>query len=157
MSVPNLFTTMSTSLIDIQVTELLQTNTQSEQYGLTITAEEAKEIIECRNDVLKNYGRVELEIQVTKKIIHDFCASPFINQEDYASTLIDLQEIFYYMKNETYDQIGDDELLDIIKDFYNNSCCGSIELLMGRELDKFVRDFRRKHTRLYTIHKGEED
>lgn len=142
MALPNLFQSMNLALRDVQINELLQTNKDSEKYGLTITANDAKEIIEVRDDLLHGYGRIELEIEVNKKLIQNFCTSPFVNQENYISTLLDLQEVFYYMKNETADQIGDDKLIEIIRDFFNNSCGGSIELLIGRELENFIRTYR---------------
>lgn len=144
MNLPIIFGSMEKILEEIQINELLQINQESKKYGLILTAEEAKEIIEVRNEVLQSYGRVELDIGVTRKFITDFCSSPFISQEEYTETLNDLNEIFYYMKNETEDKIGDDELIDIIKDFFENHCEGSLELLKGRELEEYSRGIRRK-------------
>jgi hypothetical protein len=145
MPLPNVFDSMNIMLREMQINELLRVNEESQKYGLTLTAAEVKEIIEARNQVLQSYGRVELEMEVTRKLMRHFCASSFINQEDYLATIKDLQEIFYYLKNETEDEIGDDELIAIIKDFFNNSCGGSIELLKERELEAYVRNCRRKN------------
>lgn len=143
------------ALKEIQINEMLLTNEESQKYGLVLTAEEVKEIIEVRNQVLKSYGRIELDIGVTRKLIHNFCTSAFITQEDYETTINDLQEVFYYLKNETEDSIGDDELIYIIKDFFNNSCGGSMELLMGRELEIFARNCRRKNQQMdYSLERG---
>lgn len=40
-----------------------------------------------------------------------FSNSPFISQFNYVTTLNDLIETFYYFKNETLDEISDDELI----------------------------------------------
>jgi len=144
MTLPSIFNSMGSIMKEIQTNEILQTNEVSKKYGLALTAFEAAEIVEVRNHLLQSYGRVELDMEATRKLIYNFSASPFINQEDYVSALKDLQEIFYYLKNETNDEIGDDNLIEIIKDLLNNTCEGSIELLQGRELDAFIRDCRLK-------------
>ena len=144
MTLPSIFNSMGSIMKEIQTNEILQTNEVSKKYGLALTAFEAAEIVEVRNHLLQSYGRVELDMEATRKLIYNFSASPFINQEDYVSALKDLQEIFYYLKNETNDEIGDDNLIEIIKDLLNNTCEGSIELLQGRELDAFIRDYRLK-------------
>lgn len=146
MPLPGIFNTMNAALKEMQMEEILRLNETSAKYGLTLTAPDVKEIITARNQALRGYGRVELDLEVTRKLILNFCSSPLIAQEDYAATLVDLQEIFYYLKNETDDTVGDDELIRIIKDFFENSCGGELELLRGQELDGFVRDFKRHRT-----------
>ena len=51
-------------------------------------------------------------------------------------------EIFYYFKNETLDLIGDDELIELMRDYYENRCKGSLELLKYRELEKLSKNIR---------------
>jgi hypothetical protein len=144
MHLPGIFNAMNAALKEMQLEEILRLNEASAQYGLTLTASDVKEIIAARNQALRSYGRVELDMEVARKLILSFCSSPLIAQEDYPVILADLQEIFYYLKNETDDAVGDDELIRIIKDFFENSCGGELELLRGQELDGFVRDFKRR-------------
>lgn len=122
--------------ISTQITldELLKTNEESAQYGLLLSSSDALELIDGRNLTIRNYGRVELGIDVVKNIISEFCSSPYIAAPDYAATLNELIDIFYYMKNETADRVGDSELIAIMRDYFNNSCRGSTELLKNREL-----------------------
>lgn len=141
----------------VQVDEILRINEESQKYGLRLTPSEAEEIISTRNDVLQNIGRVELSMDVIKKLIQSFCASSFINQEEYASTLNELQEIFYYMKNEMEDCVGDDELIEMMKDYFENHCYGSLELLEGRELENFARNLRRSNQMDEFLAEGEDD
>ena len=145
MNLPIIFNSMQNVLIELQINELLQFNDESKKYGLILSEEDAKEIIEVRNEVLQSYGRIELDIGVTKRFIQEFSASTLISQEEYAETLNDLNEVFYYIKNETEDKIGDDELIDKIKDFFENYCEGSLELLKGRELEEYARKVRREN------------
>lgn len=116
----NIFGSLSVALKERQVQEILGMNKVSEKFGLALNRTEAEEIIEERNRALRSYGRVELSLEVTVKLAQSFCSSPFIRQEDYAAVLKDLQEIFYYLKNETEDAIGDDELISVMKDFFDN-------------------------------------
>lgn len=144
MALPSIFNSMNTALKEIQTDEILQSNRVSQKYGLVLTTEEANEIIEARDHILQSYGRIELDSGITTKLIASFCSSSFIAQEDYASTLKELHEIFYYMKNETEDEIGDDGLIETIKDFFDNFCKGSMELLKGRELEAYARNCRKE-------------
>jgi hypothetical protein len=156
MSLPIIFDSMNKMLEELQIAEIFQVDKEIGEAGIGLTLEAAKEIIQVRNQVLQSYGRIELDIAVTKKIINNFCTSSYINQEDYTSIIIELQEIFYYMKNETEDKIGDDELIEVITEFFNNSCGGSLELLKGRELDAFARNFRRDNAITKYFLEGED-
>jgi hypothetical protein len=79
---------------------------------------------------------------VLKKLIEQFCDSPYLSQHDYLNTLSELTETFYYFKNESLDLIGDDELISYMKDCFDNRCNGSIELLQGREMEKMAGNLR---------------
>ncbi|MCD2346639.1 DUF6323 family protein [Clostridium guangxiense] len=142
MNIPDIFTLEQASLNEFYANELLQTNEETEKYGLVLTLEDAKQIIKQRRKTLKGYGRIDLNFDVVKKIIKIFSSSTFINDENYVDIIIGLQETFYYLKNETEDQIGDDKLINIMKNLFENSCEGSLELLNSR-LEEFSRTFRK--------------
>ncbi len=125
-----------------QIQEIIELNERTRAYGLVLSSHEVMQLIEVRNQLLKGHGRIELGTETMKKLIDSFYMSPFIQQDDYMLTLMELQEVFYYMKNETEDQISDDELIEIIKDFFENYCRGSVELLQGREIETFARNQR---------------
>ncbi len=144
MSLPGILGSMSMMLEEVQVNELLLASKVSEGHGLTLTADAAKEILTARNQVLQSLGRVELDIEVLKKLVQSFSTSTYIEQEEYAAVLMDLVEVFHYMKNETEDQIGDDALIETMKAYFENECGGAIELLKGRELEAFARNIRQQ-------------
>lgn len=143
MNLPNIFSFEETRLSKLYINELLQTNEETKKYGLLLTLEDVKQIINVRNKVLENYGRIELSFEVIKRIIKVFSSSAFINDKNYVWILNELQEAFYYLKNETEDRIGDDKLIELMKDLFENSCEGSVELLCSR-LEEFSRNFRKK-------------
>jgi len=121
------------------ICQVLMTNQKTQRHGLILTADEAREIMEAGNLSLRNYNRVEIDIDVIRNMILTFCDSPYMNSQDYASTIIDLVDIFYYVKNESEDRISDNDLINIMKDFFDKSCRGSTELLKNRELALLTR------------------
>ena len=76
------------------------------------------------------------------KIIYEFCDSGYIHQDNYTDTLIRLQNIFYLYKNETQDEMTDDELLHFMKEQYETVCFGDLDYLEGTCLDVFARVIR---------------
>lgn len=122
--------------------EILKCNEKTCKYGLKLTNEDVKELINTRKVALKKSGRLEFNGEIIDKIIINFCDSPYISQYNYSDTINELVEIFYNYKNETLDVIGDDELIEIMKDYFNNYCQGSIELLEGKVLYKITDNIR---------------
>ncbi|MGE5422071.1 MAG: DUF6323 family protein [Ignavibacteriales bacterium] len=126
------------------VKEITDTNFQSRRYMLHLSEKDAVQIIESRNRTLNDTGRLELNHDIINKIIMTFCTSPYINQYDYTETICDLMAVFYYYKNETSDEIGDDDLIDYMKERFDGNCYGSLELLVNRELENLVVEIRKK-------------
>lgn len=126
----------SGSLVQKQaVSEIMQLNEMTRQYELILTEQQAIELVKTRSHSLKSTRRIEFGGGVIDKIIKEFCDSPHIDQGNYAETLNELIEIFYYYKNETVDRISDDNLIKIMKKCFDGDCRGSLELLQNRELD----------------------
>ncbi|AOT73133.1 hypothetical protein Gferi_14345 [Geosporobacter ferrireducens] len=122
--------------------EIMLTNELSTLFGLYLSLQDSREIITARNTILKEYSRVEIDTEITRKIIAQFCSSPYIQQTDYAETLIEIQELFHYIKNELDDDIGDDTLIEKLAELYNHKCFGVMDLLKGRETEKIIRYYR---------------
>ncbi|MGV8118769.1 MAG: DUF6323 family protein [Candidatus Xenobiia bacterium LiM19] len=125
------------------VVEVVECNDKTLRYGLMLSPSDAKELVETRNEELSRYGRMEFGGGMLKKLIEEFCDSPYLSQQEYLNTLSELTETFYYFKNESLDLISDDELIACMKDCFNNRCSGSIELLQGREMEKMAGNLRR--------------
>lgn len=117
-------------------------NTHTQAYGLTLTQQQATELVEVRNYELCHIGRIEFGEGIIGKLIVAFCDSPYISQDNYSNTIQAFIEIFYYYKNETLDLLSDDELIKYMKYYFNGTCNGSIELLSSRELDLLARNIR---------------
>lgn len=123
--------------------ELVEMNEKTEQYGLSLTPADAAALMQTRTEMLNASGRVEVGSGTIGKLIDAFCDSSFINQRDYTAIMHELLELFYYAKNETLDLISDDELIEFMKDAFENRVMGSLELLKGREIEKLADNLRR--------------
>lgn len=122
--------------------EVLACNKFTVQYGLSLTESQALELVKTRSDALRANGRIEFGGGIIDKIIKVFCDSDYLSRDNYVETVCGLVEIFYYYKNEMLDVLSDDELIELMKKYFNSSCYGSVELLRERELNKAVRKIR---------------
>lgn len=104
-------------------------NRRSEPYGLTLSESALQRLLLLRTEVLQQTGRIELGGGVLEKLITAFCDSPYVVQSKYEDTLAELQELFYYFKNECRDLVTDDELLDAMRLIFNSVAHGSVEFL----------------------------
>lgn len=104
-------------------------NRRSEPYGLTLSESALQRLLLLRAEVLQQTGRIELGGGVLEKLITAFCDSPYVVQSKYEDTLAELQELFYYFKNECRDLVTDDELLDAMRLIFNSVAHGSVEYL----------------------------
>jgi hypothetical protein len=124
------------------VSGILSCNKTTSRYGLTLSETEAFELAETRSEALCSSGRIEFSNGIINKLILEFCDSPYISRQNYVDTINELVEIFYYFKNETLDEIDDDDLITYLKRCFDNSCYGSLELLKNRELENLARNIR---------------
>ncbi len=124
------------------INQIEKCNEFSSKFGLVLTNSQIKTLSEERYNTLKRYGRVELGKGIMDKLIFEFCDSPFIWQENYMDTLSELQDIFYYFKNESLDEFTDDELIRYMRKSFDNQCQGSIEYLRETSLEDVCRSIR---------------
>ncbi|MBY7141968.1 hypothetical protein KFZ56_02470 [Virgibacillus sp. NKC19-3] len=137
------------------VMELVHLNEKTKERDLVLTPDDAKTLMLSRNKILRDHARVELSIGVLKELIEVFSASPYMNRDHYVDTLNDLQEIFYYLRNETEDKIGDAKLIQQMNDYYNGPCGGSIELLRSK-MEELAEKFRGDITLHHSLFEGYE-
>ena len=116
------------------VNELRECNELTARFGLTLSEAQIQRLVEHRFDALRETGRIEFGEGILKKLICSFCDSPYLTQETFEETIIELQESFYYFKNESMDRISDDELIDFMSIVYNGRAQGSLEYLSGTSL-----------------------
>lgn len=122
--------------------EIQQINEKTMEYGLKLSEKDIQIIMKTRNEALRSNGRVEFGGEIVTQIISVFCDSPYISQYNYVETINDLVEIFYYYKNETMEEISDDELIEFMKESFDNKCQGDLDLLRGKYLDKVAHNVK---------------
>lgn len=125
-----------------QVSCLLETNPYTQKYGLTLSQEDARELMEKRRQTLTDTKRVEFGQGILPKLIYEFCDSAYIHQSDYTETLARLQEIFFHYKNELLDEVSDEELLHFMKEQFETICEGDLDYLAGTCLEIFAQAVR---------------
>lgn len=156
MYLSRIFNSLNVSMQEQHMAELLELNEKTKEFGLILTPQDAQLMLAARNQVLYGCGRVELGIEVTRELIEVFSASSFIRQENYADTVNELHEIFYYLKNETEDRISDMKLIHIMEELFEKDCEGSLDLLKSR-LEEYAEEFRRELQKNESLLEGEDD
>ena len=127
----------------LEIANIKKCNEYTSQYGLVLSDKQVSNLIEKRKEILKETGRIEFREGIIDKLIREFCDSPYINQENYATTLYELVEIFYEYKNETMDFITDDELIEFMKKSFDGICQGDLEYLSGTVMYKMRENLLR--------------
>ena len=125
-----------------QMELIKKTNQYTSQFGLCLSDEDVQELLLRRRECLSEQQRVEFGPGILEKIIFAFCDSVYIDQEHYAETIAELQNIFYLYKNESMDEWTDDELIEIMRKAFDGECQGSLEYLEETCLERFARDIR---------------
>lgn len=122
-----------------EVKELKDCNEFSIKYGLVLSENQIQNLVQKRFEALKDTGRIEFGEGILKKLVYAFCDSPYIHIQNYEDTILELQDAFYYFKNESDDRISDDELIEYMKDTFDGKAQGSIEYLTGTSLEELCR------------------
>lgn len=118
---------------------LTRANEKTGDTGLMLSQEQIHSLTLAHLEALQSTGRVETGEGALPKLMEAFCDSPFLTRENYAQTLAELQDAFYYFKNESEDRIADDELVELMRDVFNGRAQGSMEYLIGTSLEELCR------------------
>ncbi len=119
--------------------KILALNTVSQEFGLTLTPEEAKDLSEVRARSLKDNERLEIGLGAMEGVIRRFSRSAFVDKQNYAWIIAEVTDLFYYIKTETDDKISDNDLLDELFLRFEQRCRGSVDLLISREGELLIR------------------
>lgn len=127
---------------DNLVVALTESNEYTKKFGVILTKEDAQALSVARKESLRQEERIEFGSGILPKLIFTFCDSPYVYQDNYVDTLERLQDIFYLYKNESLDELTDDELLDFMKKEFDGVCEGSLDYLEDTCLEDFARQIR---------------
>lgn len=112
------------------------------QNGLHLSDGEVAALVEARFETLRETGRVEFGGGVLGKLIEAFCDSCYAPRDEWMDLLGELQEMFYFMKRESDEAFSDDELIEMMRGYYDGVCQGSMEMLSGTTLSTLCRAAR---------------
>ena len=140
-----------------EIANIKKCNEYTSKYGLILSDNQIKNILERRKETLKETGRVELREGIIDKLIKEFCDSPYMNQENFANNLYELIEIFYEYKNETMDLITDDELIKFMKNSFDGIAQGVLEYLYETIMYKMRENLLRGKPLDYSEEEGEDN
>ena len=124
---------MELSNFSAAIHELTDSPQVWESWGMAISAEQAAMLVRHQRAALWDAGRVDFGGGVLKKLATAFCGSPYIQANDWTDTLAQLTELFYALKNETRDQLGDDALIAAMAARFNGGAGGSLDALAATE------------------------
>lgn len=122
-----------------QAEPLLACNERTAAHGLTLTRQQALALEKDCRETLQRTGRLALGGSILPRLAEAFCDSPYVSPRNYEATLRELAALFYEAKNETWDRVADETLIDYMKAAFDGVCQGSLELLAGRELPRLAR------------------
>lgn len=107
-----------------------------EQFGMVLSPRQAVMLAQHQAAALL---RIDFGGGGLKKLADAFCGSPYIQPADWAGTLAELTTIFYALKNETRDLVGDDALIAAMAARFQ-TVGGSLEALASTEPIRFLRN-----------------
>ena len=118
--------------------ELREVNTISARFGLRLSEQGMLALSQARTLALTDHGRVELGASAVRSIVDGFCDSPYLLQEDYETTLLELVDAFYYFKNACGEQLTDAELIEAMRARYD-AYDDSVKAVIGTTLEALCR------------------
>jgi hypothetical protein len=109
--------------------ELAACNDAIGSHGLSLSAQDVHAIVVGRADALRATERVEFGAGIAKELVLAFASSPYVSQSTFAQTIVELQELFYEFKNESLEQIPDDELIGKMRSLFDEVAGGDLGYL----------------------------
>lgn len=123
--------------------EIILTNEKSEKIGLSLTKEEAYDLVETRSKSLKDNGLIEFDSGIITNIINEFYDSPYMSKIDYVENLNDLIDLFYQYRKEYGYYMNDETIIKIMRFYYDKG--GSCKMIPPQDEEIIKRNLDSKH------------
>ena len=123
-------------------TELESCNRVTERHGIMLSQQDIQALVLGRLDALQETERVEFGGGVAKDLVLAFAGSAYVSQEDFVETVLELQDLFYEFKNESLEQIPDDDLIGKMRSLFDDVANGDLEYLAEALFDGLGRRVR---------------
>jgi hypothetical protein len=122
--------------------ELDSCNQVTQRYGLSLSSHDIQTLVTGRLEALRTADRVEFGGGIAKELVLGFCSSPYVSQRTFVQTVLELQELFYQFKNESLEQVPDDELIETMRSLYDDVAHGDMEYVAEALFDGLGRHIR---------------
>jgi hypothetical protein len=122
--------------------ELESCNKVTHRYGITLSPADIQALVVGRVDALQETERVEFGRGVAKDLVLAFSSSVYVAQSSFVQTVLELQDLFYLFKNESDEQIPDDDLIATMRSLYDDVAQGDMQRLTEALFDGLGRHLR---------------
>jgi hypothetical protein len=109
--------------------DVARCNETASKFGIRLTQRDAAVLLNARAKALAHTGRVEFTGGIIEKLVFAFCDSPYLGQDGFTEAMEDIIDIFYEFKNDSLDEVDDDEAIAMMKRLFDDECAGSTDAL----------------------------
>ncbi len=124
--------------------ELEAVNRVIAKHGLSLSRSDIQALVAGRLEALQVSDRVEFGGGVAKELVLAFAGSSYVAQTSFVETVLELQELFYDFKNESFEQIPDDELIARMRSLFDDPAQGDLEYLAEALFEGLGRQVRKE-------------
>lgn len=117
------------------INNLVSMNEITKDKNLVLSRKEMLILIENKNNILKEIGRVEIGKSIIDDIIYVFYDSSYIDSDNYFETINELINIFYMYQDKFSNYLVDEEIILYLRKCFDE-VGGSLELLSSGSFDK---------------------
>lgn len=117
------------------INNLVSMNEITKDKNLVLSLKEILMLIENKNNILKDIGRVEIGKSIIDDIIYAFYDSSYIDSDNYFETINELINIFYMYQDKFSNYLVDEEIILYLRKCFDE-VGGSLELLGNVSFDK---------------------
>src|SRR5574344_1544124 len=124
---------------ELILNEVMELNNVIKRHKLVITKQAATELINNRNNNLKERGLLEINSENLKNLILEFSVSEYITQPEYVYILEEVTNIFYDFRQQLPNRISDENIIKTLIDKFENRYFGSYKSLRDIPLEEFEK------------------
>ena len=128
--------------IEVAIRELESCNRTLSRHGLSLSRHDVQALVVGRAEALQVSDRVEFGGGVSKELVLAFAGSPYVSQATFVQTVLELQELFYEFKNESLEQIPDEDLIAKMRSLFDDPAQGDLEYLAEALFEGLARHVR---------------
>jgi hypothetical protein len=131
--------------------ELESCNQAIGRHGLSLSAQDVQALVAGRLESLQTTERIEFGGGIVKQLVLAFANSPYVSQHTFAETVLELQDLFYEFKNESLEQVPDDELIAKMRSLFDEVANGDLDYLAEALFEGLGRHIREENAAMNAL------